>query len=180
MLIQVTPCDPACRIISINSAIMSDTVTADASAKAAAPSKEVPSDMEKEAALLDAFASVPQLSKAICRPGKSGGVQLQVHFAQTNLSANNKRTLQHTIHIPDASKPEQRLATGLPTELQNSSLTAISPSGEQCQRLQAQQHCAACHAGPEPESCVKQHPSPHHHAPVSSSNYACMPPPGQN
>lgn len=136
MLIQVTHCDPACRITS-NRAIMSDSVTADATAKAAAPSKEVPSDMEKEAAVLDAFASVPQLSKAICRPGKSGGVQLQVQFAQTNLPANNKRTLQHTIHIPDASKPEQRLVTGLPTELQNSSLTAISPSGElwQCYRL---------------------------------------------
>ncbi len=109
---------------------MSDTTATAAPEKAAAPSKEVPSGMDQEAALLDAFASVPQLTKAICRPGPSGGVQLQVQFAQTNLPANNKRSLQHTIHIPDACKPEQRLVTGLPTELQNSALTSVSPSGE--------------------------------------------------
>jgi hypothetical protein len=85
--------------------------------------------MDSEAALLDAFATVPQLAKAVCRPGPSGGVQLQLHFSQTNLPANNKRTLQHTLHVPDASRPEQRYATGVPTELQASALTSVSPSG---------------------------------------------------
>lgn len=45
---------------------------------AARAAAEVPSGMAAEAALLEAFTSIPQLAKATCRPYGEAGVQLQV------------------------------------------------------------------------------------------------------
>jgi hypothetical protein len=56
---------------------------------AARAAAEVPSGMASEAALLEAFTSIPQLAKATCRPYGEAGVQLQVCWLGSHCSSQD-------------------------------------------------------------------------------------------
>ncbi|KAF8057927.1 Serine/threonine-protein phosphatase PP1 isozyme 1 [Scenedesmus sp. PABB004] len=110
-----------------------------AAAQAAAGPEEVPAGMEAEAGLMEALLSIPQLTRATARPAAPGagagggahhGVDITVLASQHNLPANAKRTLQFTAFVPDARQPRHVLASALPTELQASALSSVSPSGK--------------------------------------------------
>jgi hypothetical protein len=54
----------------------------------------------------------------------------QVLATQHNLPSNSKRQLQFTAFVPEPHRHHQVLCSGLPTELQQSVLNSLSPSGE--------------------------------------------------
>lgn len=63
--------------------------------------QEVPSGMDQEAQLLDAFNSIPVLTKAVARPAKAGGVQLMVSLLM--LAEIVMLAACHSINMPYAS-----------------------------------------------------------------------------
>lgn len=61
---------------------------------------------------------------------------------QHNLPANAKRSLQFTAFVPGPDQLSAAVCSPLPTELQPSALTSVSPSGEQ--QLLAMLWCVRC------------------------------------
>jgi Acylamino-acid-releasing enzyme, N-terminal domain len=119
--------------------------------------KEVPTGMDAETALLEELLSIPQLSKAMARPAASGqGIDITVTATQHNLPANAKRTLTHTLHVPDPACPHGAvLCGGLPAEPAASLLHSVSPSGAALSNM----HTVLCLSAFSSSSsaCVRHH-----------------------
>lgn len=101
--------------------------------EATAPSsanKDGLASMVTEAKLLEALTSVPILTKAWCRPGASGSVNMLAVYSQHNLPANAKRQLAYSVHLsPTEGSKLTAMVPGLPLELREHTLLSISPSG---------------------------------------------------
>jgi hypothetical protein len=80
----------------------------------------------------------------------------QVIATQHNLPSNSKRQLQFTAFVPDPHKHHQVLCSGMPTELQQSVLNSLSPSGKG-------ESCACCqrHSSPGTALCSVLHITAH-------------------
>jgi hypothetical protein len=79
---------------------------------------------------------------------------IQVIATQHNLPSNSKRQLQFTAFVPEPHRHHQVLCSGLPTELQQSVLNSLSPSGERMRPVRAV--CAALHTPPRAEQRYHQ------------------------
>lgn len=88
--------------------------------------------MEAEAALLQAFCSVPALGRGWCTPAGGAGVQVTLQLSQRNLPANTQRKFLVSFALSEASLEAGHVDAGLPVEQKDVVLMAPSPSGGCC------------------------------------------------
>lgn len=86
--------------------------------------------MEREAALLEAFAALPALGKGWAAPASGGhGVRLTLQLSQRNLPANSQRKYLTTLHLNEAVLEAGEVEPSPPAEQSGVLLYAPSPSG---------------------------------------------------
>jgi acylaminoacyl-peptidase len=97
-------------------------------ATAPAPPREDPAGAEAAAALLQAFAQVPALSKAWAFPA-ADGVRVSLQLSQRDLPGNAQRKLLTSFALNEAALELGEADTALPLELRDASMVAPAPSG---------------------------------------------------
>ncbi|KAL4436940.1 hypothetical protein ABPG75_004079 [Micractinium tetrahymenae] len=108
---------------------MASSSSSAAPAGPAKPREEAPG-MEKEAALLEAFASLPALGKGWAAPAAGGhGARVTLQLSQRNLPANSQRKYLTTFQLNEAVLEAGEVEPSPPVEQSGVLLYAPSPSG---------------------------------------------------
>lgn len=84
---------------------------------------------EAAAALLEAFAQVPTISRGWAFP-ESDGVSISLQMTQRNLPANSQRKYLTHFQLNEAVLELGEVATHLPVDLKDALMVAPSPSGK--------------------------------------------------